>query len=149
MIATSVLFGMATTAWGLQTAAAELSCKPDASAKYSKADAVRYIHAGEAEWASSVATSDTSILKRILSDDFVWVLDDRVLDKAAAIREAAQGPGKYLSNQLDYAHVRFFGATAVVQGREHWVKRNPRRVGHFIWTDTWILCNGAWKIVNS
>lgn len=124
-------------------------CTPSLALTYSKPEVERFIQTSEAKWAASVATNDASILKRILSDDFVWVLDDRVLDKATAVREAAEGPGQFVSNNLDYAHVRFFGPTAVVQGREHWVKRDPRRTGHFIWTDTWVLCNGSWEIVNS
>ena len=149
VISILVLFGVATAAWSSEAASSDSSCKVHLSANYSKADAERYIRAGEAEWAASVATSDASILKRILADDFVWVLDDRVLDKPTAVREAEDGPGKFVSNRLDYAHIRFFGATAVVQGREHWVKRDPHREGHFIWTDTWMLCGGTWKIVNS
>ncbi len=49
-------------------------------------DAVeRYIEQSEEEWAKSVATNDASVVRRILADDFVWVLDGRVLDKRTAV----------------------------------------------------------------
>jgi ketosteroid isomerase-like protein len=115
---------------------------------YSRADAERYIQQSEAAWAASVATSDASVVKRILADDVVWVLDGDILDKAHAVADAANGPGDFLSNHLEYAHVRFFGDTAVVQGSETWT-RTGGRAGRFVWTDTWLRRNGQWQIVAS
>ncbi|MDE3201806.1 MAG: DUF4440 domain-containing protein [Acidobacteriota bacterium] len=114
----------------------------------SQAQVKSYIVTSEEQWASSVATNDASVVKRILADDFVWVLDGRVLDKLTAVREAAQGPGDFLSNNAEYVHVRFFGKTAVAQGKENWTKKGGRR-GSFIWTDTWVERNGCWQIVNA
>ena len=113
---------------------------------YSKADAERYITASEAAWAASVATNDPSVVKRILADGVVWVLDGEIVDKARAVADAATGPGDFLSNHLDYAHVRFFGDTAVVQGSERWTRKGGKE-GHFVWTDTWVRRNGEWQIV--
>jgi hypothetical protein len=77
------------------------------------------------------------------------VFDGRVLDKATAVAEAAEGPGPFLSNTTDYVHVRFFGSnTAVAQGSETWTKTGGRR-GRFIWTDTWVARDGCWQIVNA
>ncbi len=88
-----------------------------------KAEAERYIRASEDAWAVSVAKGDASIVKRILAENVVWVFDGRVLDKATAVAEAAEGPGPFLSNTTDYVHVRFFGRnTAVAQGSETWTK---------------------------
>jgi uncharacterized protein (TIGR02246 family) len=112
----------------------------------SQADAERYIQQSEAAWAASVATNDASVVKRILADDVVWVLDGRVLDKTRAVAEAAKGPYDFLSNHLDYAHVRFFGDTAVVQGSETWTRKGGK-MGRFVWTDTWVRRNGQWQIV--
>ncbi|MDP9090700.1 MAG: nuclear transport factor 2 family protein [Pseudomonadota bacterium] len=113
---------------------------------YSPAEAERYIKNSEAEWAASVATNDTSVVKRILADDVVWVLDGRVLDKTRAVAEAEHGPSDFLSNTLEYAHVRFFGDTAVVQGSEKWTRKGGK-IGRFVWTDTWLRRNGQWQIV--
>jgi hypothetical protein len=61
------------------------SCLPTASdSRFSAKDAERYIRDSEREWAASVATNDASILRRILANNFVWVLDDQVLGKADA-----------------------------------------------------------------
>ncbi len=114
----------------------------------SRADAGRYIRTSEEEWAKSVATGDASVVSRILADDFVWVLDGRVLDKKTAVGEAADGPGPFLSNDPDYVNIRFFGDVAVAQGSETWTKTGGRR-GRFIWTDTWVNRSGCWQIVNA
>lgn len=114
----------------------------------SRPDAERYIRKSEEEWAKSVASNDASVVRRILAEDFVWVLDGRVLNKKTAVAEAASGPGAFLSNKADYVHIRFFGRTAVAQGSETWVKTGGRR-GQFIWTDTWVNRDGCWQIVNA
>ncbi len=114
----------------------------------SQREVERYIVSSEEAWAKSVATNDASVVRRILAPDFVWVLDGKVYDKAAAVRFAEQGPGPFLSNEPDYVHVRFFGATAVAQGSETWTKKGDKR-GRFIWTDTWINRAGCWQIVNA
>lgn len=114
----------------------------------SRAGAEAYIRKSEEDWAKSVATNDASIVRRILADDFVWVLDGQVLDKKAAVAGAAEGPGPFLSNVPDYVHIRFFGLTAVAQGSETWTKTGNRR-GRFIWTDTWVNRGGCLQIVNA
>jgi hypothetical protein len=117
-----------------------------ASDSYSQTEAERYIKESEAAWATSVATNDASVVKRILADDCVWVLDGEVLQKPRAVSDAQQGPGDFVSNHLDYADVRFFGDTAVVQGSETWTRKGGHK-GHFVWTDTWVRRNGQWQIV--
>ena len=114
----------------------------------SRHDVERYIVSSEEAWAKSVATNDASVVKRILADDFIWVLDGKVFDKKAAVAFAAAGPGPFLSNEADYVHVRIFGNTAVAQGSETWTKKGARR-GRFIWTDTWVARAGCWQIVNA
>jgi predicted house-cleaning NTP pyrophosphatase (Maf/HAM1 superfamily) len=124
------------------------SSMASASDSYSAADAERYIKASEAAWAESVSTNDASVLQRILASDFVWVLDGEVWNKARAVADAKAGPGDFLSDHLNYAHVRFFGDTAVVQGMETWTRTGSRK-GRFVWTDTWVLRNGQWQIVQA
>src|SRR6476469_8234154 len=114
----------------------------------SRQDVERYIDAREEAWAKSVATNDASVVKRILAEDFVWVLDGKLLDKKAAVDGAATGPGPFLTNEPDYVHVRFFGDTAVAQGSETWTRKNGRR-GKFVWTDTWVKREGCWQIVHA
>ena len=113
---------------------------------YSRADAEKYIKDSSSAWAESVATNDASIVTRILADDFVWVREGKVLDKSCAVTGAQQGPGDFISNHLDYANVRFFGDTAVVQGSETWMRKGGRS-GHFVFIDTWVRRGGIWQIV--
>lgn len=117
-----------------------------AAEEYSQIEAEQYIQAAEVAWAESVATNDASVVKRILADDCVWVLDGKVLDKARAVADAAAGPGDFLSNKLEYAHVKFFGDTAVVQGSEMWTRKGGKK-GRFVWIDTWVRRNGTWQVV--
>jgi ketosteroid isomerase-like protein len=113
---------------------------------YSRSEAERYIKDRSSAWAESVATSDATVVKEILADDLVWVLDGKVLDKSRAVTRAQEGPGDFLSNHLDYANVRFFGDTAIVQGSETWTKKGGHK-GRSIWIDTWVRRNGKWQIV--
>jgi ketosteroid isomerase-like protein len=109
-----------------------------------------YIEESERQWAESVATSDSSVVERILADDFVWVFPDgRRLNKAQAIAGARSGPGPFLSNHPNDILIRFFGNVAVAQGSESWVQReNGKEVhGSFVWTDTWVKRDGKWQIV--
>ena len=140
IMAMSLVLGFATSA----------IAHPPQPARYDRAAAERYIRQASADWASSVATNDASVLKRILAEDFVWVLDGRVIGKRQALAEAAAGPGPFLSNKLDYVNIRFFGDTAVAQGRETW-RRSRGKVlhGSFIWTDTWVRRGGQWQVVAS
>lgn len=117
-----------------------------AAASQSDQEAEQYIRASEAAWAESVPTNDSSVVKRILADDVVWVMDGEVLDKPAAIRLTEGEPNDFASNHLEYANVRIFGDTAIVQGKEAWTKKDGKR-GYFVWTDTWLRRNGQWQII--
>jgi uncharacterized protein DUF4440 len=113
---------------------------------YSRAQAEKYIQDSSSAWAESVVTTDPSVVKRILADDFVWVREGKVLDKSRALTVAQQGPGDIVSNHLDYANVRFYGDTAVVQGSETWARKDGSS-GHFLFIDTWVRRGGIWQIV--
>ena len=124
---------------------------PALAGECTQAGADKYIRDSESAWAESVATNDTSVVKRILADDFVWVLDGRVLDKPRAVAEAAAGPSGFKSDHVDYIHIRFYGTTAVAQGAETWVREQNgvTKKGKFVWTDTWVCRSGNWQIVSA
>jgi ketosteroid isomerase-like protein len=112
-------------------------------------EAERYIVASERQWAESVATGDSSVVERILADDFIGVdPDGNFYDRAKMIADTKVANRTFLSNHLDEVKVRFYGDTAVAQGSETWERRTgtPKR-GRFVWTDTWVLRNGKWQIV--
>jgi ketosteroid isomerase-like protein len=122
---------------------------------YSQSAARQYIEGAEKQWAESVPTSDASVLKRILADDFVWVYpsEGRLLwTKAETIADAEAGPGDFVSNHVNEVHVRFFGMTAVAQGNESWVQKDKSGKeirGRFIWSDVWVRRHGQWKTVQA
>jgi uncharacterized protein (TIGR02246 family) len=122
------------------------TCAAQTTTSYSQSEAEQYIKSSESAWAASVSTNDASVVERIFAEDCVWVLDGRITTKSQAIAEAKRGPGDFLSNHLEYAHVRFFGDTAVVQGSEIWTRKGGRK-GRFVWTDTWLRRQGKWQIV--
>jgi len=112
-------------------------------------DVERYIVESERQWAQSVATGDTTVLERILADDFVGI--DPIgtfYDKAAMISHTREAPKYFVSNHANEIKVRFYGDTAVAQGSETWERRSgePLR-GRFVRTDTWVRRNGNWQIV--
>jgi ketosteroid isomerase-like protein len=112
----------------------------------------RYIEDSERQWAESVATNDSSVLERILDDDFVWIYPDgSKMNKAQAIADARRGPGFFVSNHLDEVSIRFYGRTAVAQGSESWVQRDAsgEKKGRFVWTDVWVKRDDRWRIVAS
>jgi hypothetical protein len=111
------------------------------------AETERYIVESERQWAESAATGDTTVVERILADDFVGVdPKGKLYTKAEMIAKHADAPKYFVSNHLNEAKVRFYGETAVVQGYESWERRTGER-GRFVWTDTWVRRNGKWQIV--
>ena len=112
-------------------------------------EAERYIIESERAWAESVATGNSSVIERILADDFVGVdPKGRLYDKSTMVSDTREGPKYFVSNHANEIKVRFYGDTAVAQGDETWERRSgdPLR-GRFVWTDTWVKRNGKWQIV--
>jgi ketosteroid isomerase-like protein len=106
-----------------------------------------YIVESERQWAESVANGDSSVVERILADDFSGVdPEGRLYNKGKMIADTRNAPQQFVSNRLNQVKVRFYGDTAIAQGDETWERRNGRR-GRFVWTDTWIRRNGRWQIV--
>jgi ketosteroid isomerase-like protein len=116
-------------------------------ARNDQKQAERYIIESERQWAESVATGDSSVVERILADDFLGVdPKGRLYDKGKMIAETQNAPQYFASNHLNEVKVRFYGETAIAQGNESWERRTGER-GRFVWTDTWIRRNGRWQIV--
>jgi ketosteroid isomerase-like protein len=114
---------------------------------YDQKEAEHYIKESERQWAESVASGDSSVVERILADDFVGVdPKGRLYDKAKMISETGNGPKYFASNRLNEVKVRFYADTAVAQGNESWERRTGER-GRFVWTDTWVRRDGRWQIV--
>lgn len=124
------------------------SCQP----KIDYPAAESYIRQCENDWAEAAVTGDTTVLNRILADDFLGVdPDGSQYTKQDMITAVTAGPRGYVSNRLNEVKLRFFGNTAVAQGSETWTRVRLQTGdtirGRFVWTDTWWLRDGKWQIV--
>lgn len=134
MLRRTLIIGLAVSLFG---------CGPH----YDQKEAERYIGDSERQWAESVATGGTTVLERILADDFLGV-DPKgpFYDKAKMIADTREAPKYFASNHLNAVKVRFYGDTAVAQRSETWERRSGER-GRFVGTDTWVRRNGKWQMV--
>lgn len=106
----------------------------------------------ERQWAEVCATHDTSVLERILADDFRGTnTEGKYYTKSEDIEKIRRLTKRYKSGRLDDVKVRFYGRDiAVLRGVETCVretdngKEEPETA---VWTDTWIKRNGLWQIV--
>jgi mannose-6-phosphate isomerase-like protein (cupin superfamily)/ketosteroid isomerase-like protein len=106
----------------------------------------------ERQWAAVCATHDTSVLERILADDFLGTnTEGKHYTKSEDIEKIRRSTKRYKSGRLDDVKVRFYRSDiAVLHGVETCVretddgKEEPETA---VWTDTWIERNGLWQIV--
>src|SRR2546430_12844856 len=62
----------------------------------------QYLIESEREWAESVATGDTSVIERILADDFVGVAPKgHSYDKAKMISDTRESPKYFVSDRSE------------------------------------------------
>ena len=120
------------------------SCKQ----KIDHVKAEQYIKESEKQWAESVASGDTNVIKRILADDFIGVdPDGNQYNKATMVKETATAPQYFLSNHLNDVKIRFYNNFAIAQGDETFVRKSDSSSARFVWTDTWIYRNDKWEIL--
>ena len=127
------------------------NCKnvPTEVPKIDYVKAEQYIRESEKQWAEAVASGDSTVIQRILADDFIGVdSDGNQYDKQHEVHGILEAPKFIKSNHLNDVKVRFYGNAAVAQGDETWVRHSGEQLtGRFVWTDTWILRNDKWQIV--
>jgi len=119
------------------------------SAKIDYEKARQYITDSEKQWAEVVASGDSTVVQRILADDFIGV-DTRGFqyNKDHEVHSTVDGPKYFKSNHLNDVKIRFYGNMAVAQGDETWVRYSGQMLtGRFVWTDTWLFRNDKWQIV--
>ena len=119
------------------------------SAKIDYEKARQYIMESEKQWAEAVASGDSSVVQRILADDFIGV-DTKGFqyNKEHEVHNTPEGPKYFKSNHLNDIKIRFYGNMAVAQGDEIWVRYSGEPItGRFVWTDTWLFRNDKWQIV--
>jgi hypothetical protein len=109
----------------------------------------QYITESEKQWAAVVASGDSTVVQRILADDFIGV-DTKGFqyNKEHEVHNTVEGPKYFKSNRLNDLKIRFYGNMAVAQGDEIWVRYSGEMLtGRFVWTDTWLFRNDKWQIV--
>lgn len=113
-----------------------------------KPDLEKFVRDSEEDFAKSFATKDTTVLKRILADDFAIVLDHYYLRKGSFIEYIESGTGKFEESNFGYTEVRIFGDSAVSQGNDGWTREEngAPAAGQFSWIDAWVCRNGDWQI---
>ena len=119
------------------------------SAKIDYEKARQYITESEKQWAEAVASGDSTVVQRILADDFIGV-DTKGFqyNKDHEVHNTPEGPKYFKSNHLNDIKIRFYGNMAVAQGDEIWVRYSGEPLtGRFVWTDTWLFRNDKWQIV--
>ena len=104
------------------------------------------------QWADARLKRDSSFASQIEADDFtvVWP-DGQIINKQDDVKSyEADGAvfGEFKITDLD---VRFYGETAVVVGQGSLKGHTPTKdlSGRYVWTDTFVKQNGAWKAVAS
>jgi len=125
------------------------NCVNAQSAKIDYDKARQYITESEKQWAEAVASGDSTVVQRILADDFIGV-DTKGFqyNKQHEVHNTPEGPKYFKSNHLHDLKIRFYGNMAVAQGDEIWVRYSGEMLtGRFVWTDTWLFRNNKWQIV--
>ncbi len=91
--------------------------------------------------------TDTSAFARLLAPDFTFIgTSGSMRDRAGY---AASRSGSWIPQGTTFTvtelHVRIYGATAVVTGREN--TTGPRFTGSTRFTHVWLLRQGKWQMV--
>lgn len=112
------------------------------------ADDLAAISRGEDSFGQAFVTGDAASLERLLDDGFVGVgASGAFYTKAEAIAAAKALPHTSF-DMVEHLKVRFYGTTAIAQGRE--TERGPApefKPFRRVFTDTWVKRGGEWKII--
>ena len=107
-----------------------------------------YILKSAQEWAEAINAGDSSVIDRIVADDFMGVsLRGDLYDKQTLIRESKIKSNRFYKPKVFNVTIRFYGEAAVAQGNETWTKKADSTSTTNIWTDTWIYRDKKWQIV--
>lgn len=104
------------------------------------------------DWAEARIKGDSSYIRRLEAENcaVVWP-DGSIVNKREDLKSMTGDIG-FTEFQIDDLHVRLYGDTGIVVGqgtiKAHEGKQNLLG-GKFVWTDTFIKQDGAWKVVAS
>ena len=104
------------------------------------------------EWAEARIKGDRSYTRRIEAEDctIVWP-DGSIVDKPRDL-QSMTGDIAFSEFKIDDLKVRLYGDTGIVVGQGTIRAQKGKQkllVGKFVWTDTFVKQDGAWKVVAS
>ena len=104
------------------------------------------------DWAKARIKGDSSYTRRLEAENctVVWP-DGSIVNKLEDLKSMTGDIG-FTEFQIDDLQVRLYGDTGIVAGqgtiKAHEGKQNLLG-GKFVWTDTFVKQDGAWKVVAS
>jgi ketosteroid isomerase-like protein len=104
------------------------------------------------DWAQARMKGDSSYTQRLEAENCTVVWPDGSIVNKREDLKSMTGDIVFTEFKIDDLQVRLYGDTAIVVGqgtiRAHERKQNLLG-GKFVWTDTFVKQNGAWKVVAS
>jgi ketosteroid isomerase-like protein len=104
------------------------------------------------QWADARLKRDSSFAAQIEADDFtvVWP-DGQIIDKQDDVKSYEADGAVFSEFKIANLDVRFYGGTAIVVGQGSIKGHTPTKdlSGKYVWTDTFVKQNDAWKAVAS
>lgn len=117
--------------------------------KPSKADSVELIRL-ENRWATGLVKRDRAMFEHLLSKEFVYTEDDRLMQRAEVIEGLTAASDTVAAAHNEGMQVHQFNASSaavtgwlIVKGRSKGVAFSHR----YRFTDTWVKRKGGWQIV--
>ena len=104
------------------------------------------------QWADARLKRDSSFAMQIEADDFtvVWP-DGQIINKQDDVKSYEADGAVFSEFKITDLNIRFYGETAIVVGQGSIKGQTPTKdlSGRYVWTDTFVKQNGAWKAVAS
>ena len=104
------------------------------------------------QWADARLKRDSSFATQIEADDFtvVWP-DGQIINKQDDVKSYEAEGAVFSEFKIADLDVRFYGETAIVVGQGSIKGHTPTKdlSGRYVWTDTFVKQNGAWRAVAS
>jgi ketosteroid isomerase-like protein len=104
------------------------------------------------QWADARLKRDSSFATQIEADDFtvVWP-DGQIINKQDDVKSYEADGAVFSEFKITDLGVRFYRETAIVLGEGSIKGHTPTKdlSSKYVWTDTFVKQNGAWKAVAS
>lgn len=104
------------------------------------------------QWADARLKRDSSFAMQIEADDFtvVWP-DGQIINKQDDVKSYEADGAVFSEFKITDLDVRLYGETAIVVGQGAIKGHTPTKdlSGTYVWTDTFVKQDGAWKAVAS